>query len=322
MKVPIYDRTPKFASDMATSVKTGPWTADEDQIVFKLVTENGPHKWTLIASHLPGRIGKQCRERWHNHLNPNIRKEDWEFVEEWLLFLLHKSMGNSWADIAKIIRGRTDNSIKNHWNSSIKKKLPEFTLSYHNYLRLFGHPSDSFPESPFTQLTEQSQPTHISSGADGTHLDWTAGSPGHTCEASPTELTDCVKRRRKHSWSDSASGVKCSAVYGRVLEDALKSYKDFTDRKSDNENRPRTYAGQVQETNFFHASFTQAFRGSTPKSKKTLYLDSCYNCSGRPVASTPEFLKLSPFSVGSFAFESPSRMLDFDTTPLKILRFE
>jgi hypothetical protein len=328
MKVPIYDSTPKFASasDLATSIKTGPWTAAEDQIVFKLVTTNGPHKWTFIASHLPGRIGKQCRERWHNHLNPSIRKEDWKFVEEWLLFLLHKSMGNSWADIAKIIRGRTDNSIKNHWNSSLKKKLPEFTLSYQNYLRLHGHPSSSASawEPPFAQLAEQPQHTHIthySSDPDGTHLDSTAAE--HTCEASPTELTDCVWRRQRRSWSDSASGVMCSAVYGQVLEDALKTYKDFTDRTSDREKRPRTYAGQVQEANFFHASFTQAFRGSTPKSKRTLYLDSCHNCSVRPqpVMSTPEFLK-SPFSVGSFVFESPSRMLDFDATPLRILRFE
>ena len=104
-------------------------------MVLHLVEKNGPQKWTLIAENLPGRIGKQCRERWHNHLNPKIKKIGWSKEEEWILFLMHRGNGNKWAEIAKVLEGRTDNTIKNHWNSSMKKKLIEMSRTLETYLK-------------------------------------------------------------------------------------------------------------------------------------------------------------------------------------------
>ncbi|RVW85202.1 Transcription factor MYB3R-1 [Vitis vinifera] len=220
----------------------GPWTKEEDDLIIELVGKQGNKKWAEVAKCLTGRIGKQCRERWHNHLNPAINKAPWTKEEELVLIQAHQKYGNKWAEIAKILPGRTENSIKNHWNCSLKKRLNLNASAFH----LPGFPTNNLDslkmeretENGATQVVKQSLGTTFSldkqmesqSSVD-THLDLAVGySSGKESHLPPFKKVNCRFPKREaigpmkppfQTIFDKKEVPECDLASGRCQDSAV-----------------------------------------------------------------------------------------------------
>ncbi|CAA2997911.1 myb-related 3R-1-like [Olea europaea subsp. europaea] len=209
----------------------GPWSKEEDEMLSHCVNKYGPKKWSTISKYLPGRIGKQCRERWHNHLNPTINKGAWTHEEELALVHAHQIYGNKWAELTKFLPGRTDNAIKNHWNGSIKRKL-EMYLSSGLLSQFKGPPIVSHQNQSVGSSSSQAQQSvedecavkdrvEVDEASDDTHGSSVTGLSQSTYDMINTIMltgNDCaIGEESNHNKDQSSSTMTCSEDYRAAL---------------------------------------------------------------------------------------------------------
>jgi hypothetical protein len=140
------------------SIQKQPFTLTEDEAVIQFVREHGPKNWTQISSHLDHRTPKECRERWHNHLDPTIMRGPWSDEEDLILAQKQTVLGNKWAEIAAFLPGRNETLIKNRWNTSVK---PRVAVDVGGNVSVLPHAIRTLPDD-FCPISQ----------ADGEQLDW------------------------------------------------------------------------------------------------------------------------------------------------------
>ncbi|KAK6930888.1 SANT/Myb domain [Dillenia turbinata] len=165
-----------------TGLKRGPWTIEEDHKLVNFILNNGIQCWRLVPK-MAGlmRCGKSCRLRWINYLRPDLKRGAFSEMEENMIIQLHSRLGNRWSKIATHLPGRTNNEIKNHWNTRIKKRLEQLGLDplIHRPIRHYGGLDQSqhkaFPQAFLIEQEKKSPELEFPDYTEGKFLHMSVG---------------------------------------------------------------------------------------------------------------------------------------------------
>ncbi|KAK6945423.1 SANT/Myb domain, partial [Dillenia turbinata] len=152
-------------------LKRGPWTAEEDEILANYINKEGEGRWRTLPKRAGLlRCGKSCRLRWMNYLRPSVKRGKIAPDEEDLILRLHRLLGNRWSLIAGRIPGRTDNEIKNYWNTHLSKKLISQGIDPKTHKPLSPSPSPTPPSNPNHHHIPASSSSPPTAAAPSNHI--------------------------------------------------------------------------------------------------------------------------------------------------------
>ncbi|CAH8357068.1 unnamed protein product [Eruca vesicaria subsp. sativa] len=206
------DVVEKIKTSTENNFNIGCWDQNEDINLRNLVERYGTKSWKRIANMLGTRTGKQCRERWHNHLRHGIKKNAWTEKEDQILVEAHKVFGNQWTKIALKLCGRTENAIKNRWNATkrrmhlmrMKQNDKNANLPQNVILESYIRDVTNKNESPITKETDYTKDDNYENAFDGemdSSLDVTAQITKPLASMSTTSC-DVPEPATPFSWDD------------------------------------------------------------------------------------------------------------------------
>lgn len=209
-------------------MKKGTWTPEEDRKLIAYVTRYGCWNWRQLPKFAGlSRCGKSCRLRWLNYLRPNIKRGNYTREEEEIIVRLHENLGNKWSAIAAQLQGRTDNEVKNHWHTNLKKR---FMMNKHKDSSVSLTHDDHQEQTEVPKSSEQK-----TAAADLPNAKTTADQIPQTDYLDYAELWSPQPSSSEVSSMTTDTAVAITGADGLVVEDNATSaametiYADFSD---------------------------------------------------------------------------------------------
>ncbi|KAL1538694.1 myb-related protein 306-like protein [Salvia divinorum] len=208
-------------------VKKGSWTPEEDIILVSYVQEHGPGNWRAVpATTGLRRCSKSCRLRWTNYLRPGIKRGSFTLHEEKMIIQLQALLGNKWAAIASYLPERTDNDIKNYWNTHMKKKLKKLQSASIVETSVNDSKSHSISRGQWEKRLQDDITTAKQALRDALSSENTADSPSSA--AVYASSTENIARLLKNWVKAEPNESKCSSNVSTTVDSVCSKEEDVS----------------------------------------------------------------------------------------------